>query len=121
MPEAITDEDLEFVRELIGLTQASKVDWTVSDEGGFATSRPRVTAVLERRRGDLGGGRQVRLVLRRRGSTDVSRVLEQQIDAAEPHPIELAMNSLLAFLWQLVADRQQASSSLYHDFLRDDG
>jgi hypothetical protein len=120
MPEPITDEDLEFVRELIGLTQAGKVDWTVSDEGGFEAPRPRVTAVLERRRGEVRGGRQVRLVLRRRGSSEVSRVLKQQIDAAEPHPIELAMNSLLAFLWQLVSDRQQPSSSLYDDFLTDD-
>ena len=109
----ITDEDLEFVRDLIGQTQTRKVTWTLNPEGHYVAERPRVIAVL------LRSGtrpRRVKLALRRRGSGEEGRVLSQHIDPAEPDAMELAMNSLLAYLWQLVAVGDSQVSRLYDDF-----
>lgn len=119
MSDDILPEDLDFLRELIGQTQAGKVGWEEAEGHEFVSRRARVTAMIRRESGERGTPPRIRLALSRRGQTGDARVLVQRIDGAAPRPRDLELNALLAFLWQLVASEGGAVTGLYGDFLGD--
>jgi hypothetical protein len=119
MSDDILSEDLDFLRDLIGQTQAGKVVWEEAEGHEFVSRRARVTAMIRRDSGQRGTPSRIRLALSRRGQIGDARVLAQRIDDAAPRPRDLELNALLALLWQLVAGEGTVATGLYDDFLGD--
>lgn len=118
MYDLVNDDDLQFVRELVADTQGNKVDWAVDDDS-FTAKRRRTGVTLSREGVGSGGLRSIRLVIARRDLQGVTRTLGQQLTDAAPAPAQLALNSMLAFLWQLIADRNSPVTNLYDDWRAD--
>lgn len=116
----ISEQDIDFVRELVNLTQAGKVSWDPGPDSTFVSRRARVSAVLSKPPGRRPNRSKVRLALTRTNEESPSQILEQRIDEAEPYPLDRALNESLAYLFQLVSDNFSLANSIYADYLEDD-
>jgi len=116
MADAITPDDLDFLRELESHTQSGKVLWEEGDGSQFISRRARVTAILDTVQPVKGRPSAHRISMIKRGKTNPDRVLEQQIDEAAPQRLDLEYNSLLAYLYQLVSSQFNTGAEIYEDF-----